>query len=63
MDFEHFKRAVALHFDVDIDSAMEELDRSNPEPMMMIELMETGSVSIELGTRKFVLAIKVEEEL
>lgn len=63
MDFEHFKHAVASHFDVDLDSAMDELSRSDIESELWLELMETGSVSIELGTRKFVLSIQVEEEL
>lgn len=63
MDFEHFKRDVAMHYGVDIDTAMQTLDESNPEAMMMVELLETGSVSVKLGERSFVLSVKVEEEL
>lgn len=63
MNFDDFRRAVALQLDVSEDAAMQVLDEVNPEAMIMVELLETGSVSIKLGERKFILSVKVEEEL
>lgn len=63
MDFEHFKEAVANEYQVPPDDAMMELDRRNEEEMLMVELLETGAVSVKLGERKFILTLQIEEEL
>lgn len=63
MDFEHFKEAVANEYQVGPDDAMQELDRRHEEDMLMVELLETGSVSVKLGDRKFILSLHIEEEL
>lgn len=63
MDFEHFKEIISNQYQVSTDEAMVELDRQHPDDMLMFELFDTGSVSVTIGERKFILTLKVEEEL